>query len=261
MSYRTLYLDESGQKNREPPFAPGDDTCFVCVGVSLTPEQDIRAREGVISILEKRFERQMGRPEELHYGDIINSRDHYADWGPDEKKALADDVFKLIQAIRPELYGTVIQLEWHYKKYKTPYPRVELALRSTVDRFHMDIERQDDHAMVFIDEDSARSDKALRAMIHRARKIGIKLWGREWTPSNDSRLERVLNSVIPYPSHLAPGIQLADFVAYATNAKYSRGKTRRFDELADLWKKHPFGQEPSLVPPREPAKHWRERYG
>ena len=206
------------------------------VGVGLTPQQDHGAQAGIARILGEHFAGQFWRPRELHYGDVINSRGPYAGWSDIQKKAISDAAFDLLLELKPTLYGTVIDMQALCERYKTPYSPIELAMRATLDRMHGDLDREKRLAMVFVDEDRTKNDTVLRDMVLQARQSGIKLGGQHYNPTRDSKLERILNAVVPFPSHMSAGIQLADFVAYAVFSKFERNKSRRFEQLGGLWK-------------------------
>ena len=63
-----------------------------------------------------------------------------------------------------------------------------------------------------------------------------------------SRLEKILNGVLFTPSYGSPGVQLADFVAYATFSKFERNKSQRFEQVDPLWRRVGGFREPSVIP-------------
>jgi hypothetical protein len=96
--------------------------------------------------------------------------------------------------------------------------------------------------------DTQTFEKAIQAMIHEAKTIGIKIGGPNLPSDKDSRLKNVLNTVVCCPSHMSPGIQLADYVAYATFSHHERAQSRRYNQVRDLWRTVGYFTEPSVVP-------------
>ena len=95
--------------------------------------------------------------------------------------------------------------------------------------------------------DTQSFEKEMQQMVHESRKVGIKIGGTR-PILTDSNLENVLNSVVCCPSHMSPGVQIADFVAYATFSHFERNKSRRYDQARSLWRKAGRFSEPSVVP-------------
>lgn len=245
--YATLYLDESGGKTWPPPKGKNKCAVYILAGPILTPEKDRQAREGLDAAMETAFGKE-NVPAEFHYGDLINKRDEYGLLPETRRHKLADDVFELILKLKAPIMGTVIHKDILIAKYTTPIAPNVLALRATVDRFHQELKARGSLGMVMMDTESYKDDGPLRAMIHDARRYGIKIGGQGYNAKFDSTLPHLLNSVGFSPSHMSPGIQLADAIAYATMSHFSRGLSNRFEQLAPLWKMPSGFIEPRQFP-------------
>lgn len=247
--YKTLYLDESGGKNWPAPWGKDPHIRYTLAGLCMTPDQDVAAHRGVSKILESHFPMADARPVELHYGDIINKRGIYSSITDSARKAIADDVFALVRSIGPTLMGSVIRKDLMKRRYgSSAHPPNEYALRATMERFDRHLEETSCVGMAIMDTESLEADRSLRLMVHNAKHHGVKLGGVGYLPQMDRRLKHVLNTISFSESHMSPGIQLADFIAYATASHFERGKSIRWNELNGLWRKSGYFQEPSVIP-------------
>ena len=247
--FATLYLDESGGKAWPPPWGQNPDRFYVLAGPVLKPDQDRRAHAEVPEILAEFFPDSLARPSELHYGDLINARGPYARLERTTRLALADRVWDLILQIKPTLVGSVVDKTLMKQRYADrAFPPNEYAMRATIERFDRDLEAERMLGMVIMDTESLESDRALRTLVHRARSDGIKLGGINYIPAADRKLENILNSVTFTPSEMSPGIQLADYIAYATYSAFERARSGRFDQVAHLWRRVGSYREPSVIP-------------
>lgn len=162
---------------------------------------------------------------------------------------MADRVWNLILDIRPTLLGSVVDKAGMKRRYgNRAFPPNEYAMRATIERYDRDLEAEDMLGMVIMATESLESDRALRTLVHRARQDGISLGGANYLRDNDRRLENILNSVTFTPSEMSPGIQLADYVAYATYSAFERGRSNRFDQVGHLWRGIGPYREPSVIP-------------
>lgn len=248
--YVTLYLDESGEKPWPEPWGHSKSRHYVLSGLLLTPEQDNAIHTSVPAIVAKFFPIPETCPSELHYGDIINKRGPYAELSDEARLAMANAVFDLILKVKPVLMGSVVDKQRMKQRYGAhAHQPNEYAMRATVERFDRDLERMKCVGMVIMDTESFTADEALRKMVHRARAVGIKLGGVNYLPGSDRMLKNVLNSVGFSPSQMSPGIQLADFIAYATWSHFERSKSRRYEQISGLWAEPMRGyREPSVIP-------------
>lgn len=251
--YVTLYLDESGGKNWPTPWGADPHVQYVLAGLCMTPEQDVVAHQGVAAILDKFFPAPGRRPAELHYGDIINKRGPYSYLTDAKRKEVADDVFALIRKCAPTLMGSVVKKDFMKQRYgANAHPPNEYALRATIDRFDRHLEETQSVGMVIMDTESRESDRGLRLMVHNAKHRGIRVGGIGYLPMADRKLTHVLNTISFSESHMSPGIQLADFIAYATWSHHERGRSNRWNEITGLWRTSGHFREPSIIPRERP---------
>ncbi|MDZ7701795.1 MAG: DUF3800 domain-containing protein [Halobacteriales archaeon] len=243
---RFLYLDESGDDGEPPPHGNSPTQHIVYAGIIVTPGQNLELKEGAEYLLSRHFDSKgYERPEELHYGDIINDRGNYKQLDGIEKKELSDDVFDLINQVEPVLMGTVMDKKNQLEKYDNPSHPKAYAFRWTVERFHYYLEEDSTAGMVIADAEEGKIDLILKNLLYEAKYDGISI-----IKDKGSRIPRIMDSVALTPSEMSPGVQIADFVAYATLSKFERDKGNRFDEIGELWRDPDDSdfREPSLIP-------------
>jgi len=242
--FLSLYLDESGGRGWPPPWGRNRQKYYVLAGCILTPDQDKRAHQEVPQILTEFFPGGNG-PSELHYGDLINDRNGYELLSDEEKLGFANRVWDFINDLEPVLMGTVVDKVAMRARYSHPHEPSQYAMRTTIERFDKYLKDVGKYGMTIVDTQSF--EKEMQQMVHDSRKLGIEFSGRGQMPTG-SRLENVLNSIVCCPSHMCPGVQIADFVAYAAFSHIERRKSRRYDQVARLWRRTGEFVEPSIVP-------------
>ena len=97
------------------------------------------------------------------------------------------------------------------------------------------------------DEDKIQFNLLLQKAIINFRKNGIEIGPQ---PSSD-KLKNILNNINFCPSHLSPGLQLADFAASAVWQKYERGNDEFYKIIEPLWEADQASQttyRDSLIP-------------
>ena len=247
--YATLYLDESGGKSWPSPWGRNPDTHYVLAGLALDPTQDLEAHRSLPLLLKAAFVGKAETPTEFHYGALINGRGAYALLSREERRALADQVFALLRRIRPVLIGTVVRKNWLKLRYRdkavTP---PEYAMNATAERFDRHLVETNQIGMIMMDTCGLADDAAVRHIVHYSRTAGTRWVGGSYVPAYNSNLARVLNAVAFTPSHMSPGVQLADAVAYATFSNFERDKGDRYYQLDPLWRRVGQFREPSVVP-------------
>jgi hypothetical protein len=244
----TLYLDESGGKEWPPPWGLNDSAHYVLAGPVLTPEQDHHAQGAFEVILARHFPEESSRPPELHYGDIINGRGHWEPLPRERRREVADEVWRLILEIGPTLIGTVVDKQRLKQRYGgSAFPPNEYALTATCDRFHRHLVETDSLGMLLMDTENMASQAAMQKIVHAGRRWGGRIGGIIGAPDNP-RLDRILNTLVFTPSHMSAGVQIADFVAYATWSNFERSKGDRYGQIAHLWRRVVGFSEPSVVP-------------
>lgn len=251
MDFITLYLDASSDPGWPKPWGKSPFKFYSLCGIILTPEQDFKLKEDVTALIDEYFQDPFKQPDELKYGDLINGRNEFHLLSGIKRKELADKVFQIMSNIEPILMGTIIDKEKMKKRYdKNAISPKNYSIRATTDRFHKHLRENDQRGQIMMDNEEWSQDLMMMKMVHKARKVGIKLGGWGYSQKRDSKLERLLNSIVFSPSEMSVGIQMADFIAYATWSAYERGKSDRFKETRRFWRT--MGElgprEPSVIP-------------
>lgn len=248
----TLSLDESGGRPWPLPWGKNRDTFYVLAGVVLDGEQAVSAAEGIRSVIDRNFT-PTKRPKELHYGDLINQRKGtpYENMPQPDRQRLSNEVFDLIIAIRPILMGTVIDKVRH-RRGQESRGNVALApqtyaMRATLGRFDVHLTELGKDGFVEMDSAGFQHDSELTRVIASIRLMGTRFGTKSKPTWIDSKLERI-RDVRFVRSHDCPGVQLADFVAYATWSHFERRKSRRYKQITSLWRRHGGFTEPSVLP-------------
>lgn len=250
----TLYLDASGDTGWTNPFGKSKTEWYVLGGIVLTPEADLEAHKETCRILEKYIPEEVrvkfpDRLYELHYLDIIRGQSLFSHLQREQLKALSDEVFNLIIRLKPVLFATAINKTQLKRVYgNNAHIPNRLAMRATIGRFSMYLNRESRIGTVTYDAEEYRKDKSLQEMIMSFRRYGIVLTGENYRPFRDDNLRNLLNTINMAPSETSPSIQLADFCSRAVWQHFEHGKSNRFNQISFLGD---GGFEPSIVP----AKH------
>jgi len=158
--------------------------------------------------------------------------------------------FNLIVSLKPRLFATAVnKIQLKYRYGIGAYPPKSLALRATIHRYSMCLNKNGMIGSVVLDEEEYRKDRELQTMTHEFRNHGVILRGESYQPRYEDKLERVLNTITFAPSHMSPGIQLADSISKAVFSHFERCKSNRFNQLSTLWNRDLTKvYEPSVVP-------------
>lgn len=246
MESKFLYLDESGDDGYPEPHGKSESRYFVYAGAIVDAEQNLELKEGVEYILSYHFDTQgLKRPEELHYGALINERGAYNQLEGIQFKELADDVFELITQVEPTIVATVMDKSKQFEEYEDPAHPKSYSFRWTVERFQYYLEKENNAGMVIADAEEGQIDTRIQNLLNDAKHEGISI-----IKDKGSRIPRIMDSVALTPSELSPGIQIADFIAYSVFSKYNRDKGDRFEEISHLLRSPPEVdfEEPSVIP-------------
>lgn len=238
-----MYMDESGDGGLPAPHGASTTKHMVYAGAVINGEQNFELKKQVQELLNKYFDDDE-RPEELHYGDIINDRGIYGELDGITKKAISDDVFEVIKDISPTIISTVIDKKKHGNKYVDPWSPKPYIFRSTIGRFQYYVDDHDCVGIAIADSEQSFIDDTLREIVYDAKSDGIRV------VEEGSKLTNIMDSVLFTPSEMSPGIQIADFIAYAIWCHYEYGNSRRYNEIKHLFR-NPSGTrftEPSLLP-------------
>ena len=155
----TIYLDSAGDCGWCPPFGKSKIKWYIIAGLVLTPESDHKAQIEIENILGK-YISKITRNEfliehyEIHYHDIINGQNIYSTLPDVKRKELSDEVFQLLNNLKPILFATAIN-KIQLKKVYGPraFDIRPLALRSTIHRFAMYLERKNKIGSIIVDEE------------------------------------------------------------------------------------------------------------
>ena len=245
----TLFLDESGGRPWPSPWGHNRDKFYVLAGRLLDARQIARAQLRIPQLLEGAFPEEP-RPRELHYGDLINSRDEYSRLGERDRLRLSNAVFQFIEDLNPLLMGTVIRkVPMKEDHGEDAIPPHHYAMQATLGRFdaHLRGKQVEGGGAVEMDSAGFQHDFGIQGVVDRIRLVGSR-FGRRSSPRwLDSRLDAI-SSFKFVRSHDCAGVQIADFVAYATWSHFERGKSRRFLQTDRLWRRYKTLIEPSILP-------------
>ena len=253
----SVYLDTSGDSGWPAPFGRSQVNWYILAGLVLRPDTDHQAFTEINRILAKYItntERSKFPDKfyEIHYHDIVIGKNIYQGLTGLQRKAMSDEIFDLILRLKPVLFATAInkiQLKRCYGSYA--FAPKTLALRATIHRFSIYLERENMIGSIIVDEEEYRKDKELQTMIHNFRRHGITLRGDDYQPLLENKLKNILNTISFAPSHQSAGIQLADVCCRATWTHLERNKSERFIQLSSLWDRNEnMVYEPSLFPPK-----------
>lgn len=251
----TLYLDTSGDPGWPSPYGKSRVNWYIVAGMALTPNQDQIAQIEICNILGKYIDEKVRNtyPEhnyEIHYHDIIFGQNIYSSLEDFERKNLSDEIFNLLNILKPKLFATAINKTQLKRVYglRAIYPR-SLGTRATIHRYSMFLERVNQIGYMVIDEEEYRKDKELKSMIHESRRKGITLRGENYQPFLENKLKNILNNISFTPSHQSAGLQLADVCSRVTMSHFEKNKSIRFNQLEQFWdQKDSRIYEPSIFP-------------
>lgn len=231
-----LYLDESGDPAWPKPYGKSRNRWFVLTGLSLEESQWKNINDQFILILNKYFKSYNSF--ELKYSALTTKYGvpPYDQLKDIEKLHLADDIFNLILSIKPILFAIAIDKLKHKQMYenRAHWPKL-LAMRFIAPRFHKYLERINGYGIFVMDEEERKSDKKLKEIIGKSREVGIVLQTPFDPFRTDTRLSRIIESVLFLPSEDSPGISLTDFCSHSIWLHFERGLNKRFNQIKHLF--------------------------
>ncbi len=247
----TLYLDESGDRGRRPPQDNSTTKDLVIGGTALDPGADNRAQQLVEDLVRRYLgSPPAGRSYELRFSSLLSRRGVYRQLTRQQAESMTDEVIGLLLDLKPILFASVVDKERHQARYgvNAVDPK-RLALRGIVHRFNLTLERIDAYGAVVMDEEEYRKDADLRAMIHRARTLGLSMRGMLYDPQYASKPSRINGPITFSPSEMSSGIQLADVCASIVWKKYEKRRDDLFNQVEPLFDRTGSRRwEPSIVP-------------
>ncbi len=237
MSYCTLYTDGSGGSDWFKPAGNSPHKFHTLAGLIIDPKSDLLARDRVYAILNSYIpeETRNIRPDneyELHYNAIKSARGIYRKIGKKERDEIIYKTFDAIVELKPIAIASTVDkvAEWQKRGENAILPQ-PYAMRSVVHKFSMHLNRLNKIGSVIYDEDKIQFNLLLQKAIISFRKNGIGI-GPQRRPD---RLDNILNNINFCPSHLSPGLQLADFAASAVWQKHERGNDEFYKIIEPLW--------------------------
>lgn len=230
-----LYLDESGDPGWGPPHGKSPFTWFVLAGLSLPDNMWRESNERYRTIVRKYFGVRTN-DFDMKYSALTAGRSPYDVLSGQERFDLANDIFDLILDIEPTLFAIVVNKINHKREYGThAYNPKRLALRFIAPRFHKYLIRVDDYGLFVMDEEEKKSDRRLKKLIQDSREQGIVLQTLHDPYRTDTKLPRIVESILFVPSGDCSGIALADFCSHSIWLKYQRNLRRRYDQIKHLF--------------------------
>lgn len=237
MNYCTLYTDGSGGSDWFRPVGKSPHRFHTLAGLIIDPESDLLAKDRVDKILDSYIpEETRGiRPDneyELHFNAIKSARGIYRKIDKKERDEMIYRTFETIVELKPiAIASTVDKVAERQKWGERAFHPQSYAMRSVVHKFSMHLNRLDKIGSVVYDEDKIQFNLLLQKAITNFRKNGIVI-GPQATLD---KLKNILNNINFCPSHLSPGLQLADFAASAIWHKYERDNDEFYKLIEPLW--------------------------
>jgi hypothetical protein len=252
MQSLTLYLDSTGESGWNPPYGKSKNRYYTVAGLAITPESNLEAYREVDKILRKYIPRsEWDSPIfELCYHHLIRGKGIYRTLPHLQRKAMADEVFDLILGLKPILFATVINKLALKRRYGVnAFDPKLLAMRATIHRFAMSLNREKAVGTVIMDEEEYRKDHLIQEMVKTFKKNGIIIRGYNYQPRYIEKIDRIIDTISFTASNESSGIQLADFCARTTWQHFERNKSDRFQQLDSLWDRDGDNKyEPSVFP-------------
>jgi hypothetical protein len=209
-----IFADDSGKDARVSTYIIEAAVCF--------HESHLRSLEAHITDLKQRF----GIPErhELHWHVRKYKRRVQQEWRID-RELHAEEHRALRRAFLEFLAqsdATVIIAAVEWGRSRVTAPLIAQCLEFVAERAQMHLQdlyhRQNENVLGLLIADEPGSRDEARDITRRLQRLHRQ--GTQWISGFDNL---VMNSLL-YPSHLVPGIQLADFVAGAADRALNRGE-------------------------------------
>lgn len=246
----TLYLDGSGDPGWVPPHGTSRSPNYILAGLAVRPDADLLIQEefrGIIAFLDKNYHEQ--EISEIHFANLVG---RHKKWSPVTKEDAAQvegKLISLIGKIEPIVFATVVQKKKLKQRYgETAYHPRRLSVQATLHRFNMWLNRNNACGITVMDTEIYRQDKSLQDFVHHLKEVGAIIRGMYYSPTYRDKLEKVINTLLFCPSHMSPGIQVADMVAYIVNRQYRVPTEPRWKVIEPYMQRYPGGSDPSVLP-------------
>ena len=254
MTAKTMYLDAAGDPGWPPPFGRSRVEWYVLAGLVLSPEADMELSNKVSDLLAEYIPKEErakwpDRNYEIHYHDIIFGKNIFSHLENEKRKELSDKIFDIITSAKPLIFATAINKTQMKRVYHSrAYPPRSLAVRSTIHRFSMYLNREEHIGSVVVDEEEYKKDKEVRQLVHDLKRYGAEIQGRHYQAMKVDNLERILNPINMSPE-MSTGIQLVDVCSRSIWSHFEKGKSNRFHQLEPFFDRDESRvYEPSIVP-------------
>lgn len=254
MQKYTLYLDSCGDPGWCKPEGLSHVRHYAVAGLALTTRADLRANSKVERILDKYLSnaQTLGFERELCYHSLIRGKDAYQELSHERRLRMANEIFDLIESLKPILFATVIDKVALKQRYgeEAHDPKL-LGIRATIHRFGMCMKNRFSNTVgdVMMDAEEYRKDHLIQEMVKKFKSEEVAIRGFSYQPYYHDKLERILNTISFADSATCAGIQLADFCCRTTWQHYASNKSKRFRQLAPFWDRSETRVfEPSLIP-------------
>jgi hypothetical protein len=217
-----LYLDESGKSGATDFTQP-----WYVLGGLIIPEEKWKAVEGDLnSAIDEVVPSPRPDDWELHMSLIAHRKKYFSQMSPEDRFALVDAVFDVMDWHDLKLIFVAIDKEKHQDKYAHPDPVELVAYMFMLERFNYCVGRQGAIGLVVADEQK-EVELSTRKAHSRYRKDGTGM----------SQIDHVIETPFFTPSHWSRPLQMIDVAAYyvarhlrgATTASYWSRLERRLD--------------------------------
>ena len=175
---------------------------------------------------------------ELVYHDLIHGKKAFSVLRPEDRRAMADEVFELFTELNPVMFATVIdKVNLKHRYGENAYDPKNLAIRSTIARFSLFLEHKNGIGNIMMDKEEVRNDRSIQEIIRIAKIVGIELRGSSYQPIKHDKLERISNTISFLDSAAITGIQLADVCCRTVwqTYEYEHRKASRYYQLEPYW--------------------------
>ena len=204
-----LYLDESGKSGPTDYTQP-----WYVLGGLILPEEKWQAVE---TDLNSAIEQVVSSPRpddwELHMSLIAHRKKHFSKMSTEDRFALVDAVFDVLDWHNLKLIFVGIDKEKHRDKYAYPEPVERVAYMLMLERFNYCVGRQNAIGLVVADEQK-EVELSTRKAHSRYRRFGTGM----------AQIDHVIETPFFTPSHWSRPLQMIDVATYYV-ARHLRGAT------------------------------------
>ncbi|MFW9889342.1 MAG: DUF3800 domain-containing protein, partial [Candidatus Thorarchaeota archaeon] len=197
------------------------------------------------------------RPREFHYVDLVAGNNEYNQLKKKERKNLADSVFAIIENIDPTLFAVIVKKLEHHKKYreqgKKPILAPFIGPVWLINRFDKYLARTDELGCIIIDNEHRARDELKQLWMYQAMEDGGIVGPRTRNDLDELYYDstyypQIIETCFFTPSHLSPGVQLADACCYAISHHFRYGREgERFRQIEPYFDSTPDGKQYGIM--------------